>query len=176
MNKQEKQKMMIDGAVFALNGKTYSLNNDNRFSYYYDDKIDEREKFCIIEGEWEQMTLKNPAPKKEYSREYEIIPPDEMARLMYKEGLTLEMENGFRMFWDNGFYDGNDNPLVNEWGTPCRVRQEPKTETRYFWELENENFTMVTKEKYTEQRLLEKYAGDFTKLIGSEEDFPIEDK
>ena len=136
MNKQEKQKMMEAGAVFQ--GRHIGVEMEYSYRGVHLDHMGGQ----INDSEWENMTLKTPATTKEYSTEYEIIPPHRMAYLMEVEGLTLESKYRYLYYNKNTSYpywsankDGGDPAveLGDSWTLPCRVRQEPKTETRWFW-------------------------------------------
>lgn len=155
MVKEEKQKMMIDGAVFEIAEQHLEFRfTKGRFVYLNMYNQSDRGEI-IAESCYSSMTLKTPPPKPEYSREYEIIPPHRMAYLMEVEGEVLEFENSrmdasfdrdakeFKIL--HGIMSDN---IVN-WGLRSRVKQAPKMETRYQWLYKNlEGVYEATRQHY----------------------------
>jgi len=172
MTKEEKQKMMDGGAVFESADKsiTYSV----RKTAYLDHNGN-----SIGDGEWERMTPKLPViePDFAYSREFEIIPPDEMARLMVA-GEVLEFQAGGSSHYDEDmggpFWYVGDNDISHymtvEFSLACRVRQAPKTEKRWQWNVQMA-FGWVTTDKKTAQPPKDMIG--CVKIDSSEEDFEI---
>jgi hypothetical protein len=138
VTKEEKQKMMIDGAVFVgwwveeSNVRIYSFNG-SRFV----DGANE----SVQSVEWGRMTLKTPPPKPEYSREFEIIPPDEMARLMVA-GEVLELHSKDKIDYKHGrfYYENGEN--FNCWAVKSRVAT--KTEKRWQWLIKYKDGNCIT--------------------------------
>lgn len=177
MDKKDKQKMMIDGAVFESISKLITFRHKS--CPFLDNNGDD-----ISTLEWEEMTLKTPPPKPEYSRDYEIIPPHRMAYLMEVEGLRLEYGT------DSFFYFDKDNVIFKYktgsrignltcgWSTACRVYQEPKMETRWLWEKEGSFSCAKTHKKYSVDAMkneVHEFA-EWDKIEESAEQFPVDAK
>jgi hypothetical protein len=176
MNKQEKQKLMIGGAIFKMSQSCKSFVFDGREFVGSGGSVPS-------EHEWNKMDLQFLSQKAQQvgAKEYGIIPPDVMALLMVA-GEVLE--------FDNGEYAGFDKPstfvftlvscggsqrsaLNDNWVRPCRVRQEPKTEKRWQWIMNDDACEIKTKAK---TKLAPSWLGDpkkITKIEESAEDFEI---
>jgi hypothetical protein len=76
------------------------------------------------------------SPKPEYSREFEIIPPDEMARLMVA-GEVLELHSKDKIAYKHGrfYYENGEN--FNCWAVKSRVAT--KAEKRWQWLCQSMN-------------------------------------
>ena len=115
----------------------------------------------------------------EYSREFKKMPAWEMARVMEVEGVTLEFQQGglakyFREMCTPFMINnrGYNEVMTLNWTEPCRVYQEPKTETRYHWENNTDTSYTRTKNKMVEPP--DRPSIVWSKVEGSEEEFEIE--
>ena len=137
MTKDEKQKLMIDGAVFEHGSSEYFFDG----AKFLDSNC---ERFA--ESIFYQMTLKTPPPEPEYSREFVEMGTIKMMELMIK-GLILQMDNMSLVKLDvaekNNPYRikvGGSWLSFGGWDGPCRVYQEPKEETRYRFAYKSEQY------------------------------------
>ena len=140
----EKHEDIMNGAVYKCCSTTFLKGKDG---VPVDDKG-----YKITMPEWKAMTLKTPAPKPEYSREFEIIEPWVMAKLMY-EGEVLEFSDGTMTKYDDKdgvfrYFKCHLRGIVICWKDKCRVYQEAKKETRYNWLIKRGDEMKVSSRKY----------------------------
>jgi hypothetical protein len=115
-----------------------------------------------------------------YSTEYKVIPKREMIRLMVDEGLTLEFEDHYEMWFQEDDHpyapfikaprgtrkDIHTHSLpVGQWEIPCRVYVAPKTETAHWWTAQHKKERNWAVCCCTTMEEAEKYFGDYWYMI-----------